>query len=69
MINRVGYLVSLSSDQHHSMCRDGGEVSKDAEHILVAYRQGKLSVISADGYRLSQTEGSHSTVVIIIFCN
>jgi hypothetical protein len=51
------------------MCRDGGEVSKDAEHILVAYRQGKLSVISADGYRLSQTEGSHSTVVITVFCN
>ena len=32
-------------------------MSKDAENILEAYRQGKLSVISVDGYRLSQAEG------------
>ncbi len=41
-----------------NIARDGGEVSKDADNILVAYRTGKLSVLSVDGYRLSQAEGT-----------
>lgn len=48
--------MSTDSGMFDNPFRDGGEVSKDAENILEAYRQGKLSVISVDGYRLSQTE-------------
>lgn len=48
--------MSTNSAIFENPFREGGEVSKDAENILVAYRQGKLSVISTDGYRLSQTE-------------